>query len=97
MKSFFLLFLLFFLTSIQVSRQDLNYYFGKFQIMNKNSKKVLDVADASKEDGAKVNQIQSTGAQNQRWSVYYEGVIGNGVAFTLISTNSKKALDNPGS
>ena len=92
-KSF--LFLLIIFLSTITSSQGARSFAGTFEIMNENSRKFLDVADASKEDGARINQFQRTHNLNQRWSLYYEG--NNVEIYSIISVNSDKAIANPGS
>ena len=90
---FFLVLVLFLFTSTQVySRTNL----GTFQIRNKNSKKVLGVADSSTQDGAKINQYQPSNAFSQRWYLYSEALLGNVNLYSLISVPTCKAIDVPG-
>ena len=95
MKYFLFLLLILFSTITQVSCQTRTYS-GTFKIMNQNSQKLLDVAGASLEDYAPINQFQSNGGLNQRWYLYLEGSPLRHT-YSLISAKSGKAMDNPGS
>ena len=97
MKSVLFLLVLFLLTTTQVSSLGIHSYAGTFQIMSQNSHKVLDVENASKQNGAKINQYQVNGGRNQIWDLYYEGDLFDGRTYSLISVNSGKAIDNPSS
>ena len=94
-KSFLFILILLFLTATQVSSAGNHSYAGTFQIMNQNSKKLLDVAGASLEDYAPINQFQNNGGRNQIWSLYLEGSPLRRI-YSLISAKSGKAMDNPG-
>jgi len=91
----FLLLVLFLFTIVRLSSQDRTYT-GTFEIMNQNSKQVIDVADADPRDGALINQFQRTHDPNQRWSLYYESP--NYLhTYSIFSVNSDKVIANPGS
>jgi len=60
-----------------------------YKIVAKHSGKVLDVTDASTANGAKVQQWEYAGGNNQKW---YLKDAGNGY-YNIINVNSGKALD----
>lgn len=62
-----------------------------YTIGSKASGKVLDVANVSTEDGAKINQWTSTGGANQKFKV---DDMGSGY-YKITSVNSGKVLDDP--
>jgi len=62
---------------------------GYYKIEAKHSGKVLDVADASTSDGAKVHQWSYAGGDNQQWKVVSTG----GDYYKIVAKHSGKALD----
>ena len=97
-KSFLLLLILLLSIITQVSSQgSAHISSGTYKLVNQKSKKVLGVAGSSLQDGAKVNQYQPTGAISQRWYLYYEGYLFGGRTYSIICSNSGKAIDNPSS
>jgi hypothetical protein len=60
-----------------------------YKIINLNSRKALDVYQASTADGAKVCQWTDTESDNQKWVITD---VGGGI-YKIISVNSGKALD----
>ncbi|WP_459194084.1 glycoside hydrolase family 11 protein [Halosimplex sp. J119] len=62
---------------------------GTYRITNVNSGKVLDVASASTEDGANVQQYSYGGGANQQWNVEDTG----GGVYRIENVNSGKVLD----
>ncbi|MEU2242593.1 RICIN domain-containing protein [Streptomyces sp. NPDC018338] len=65
---------------------------GTFRVVNRASGKVLDVADQSTADGARVIQWPWSGGTNQQWRLLpdHDG------SFRLSNVHSGKVLDNPG-
>ncbi|MEU7516864.1 RICIN domain-containing protein [Streptomyces sp. NPDC042898] len=65
---------------------------GSFRVVNRASGKVLDVADRSTADGARVIQWPWSGGTNQQWRLLpdHDG------SFRLSNVHSGKVLDNPG-
>ncbi|MEU3479829.1 RICIN domain-containing protein [Streptomyces sp. NPDC033753] len=65
---------------------------GTFRVVNRAGGKVLDVADRSTADGARVIQWPWSGGTNQQWRLLpdHDG------SFRLSNVHSGKVLDNPG-
>lgn len=63
----------------------------QFQVVNRNSGKLLEVASASLADGAAVGQWGPTENATQRWTLRPTGV-----ATQLVNVNSGKLLEIPG-
>lgn len=62
-----------------------------YEIVNRNSGKVLDVSGASTTDGAQIIQYTANGGANQQWQLVG---VGNGYV-KLVNRNSGKVLDIP--
>jgi hypothetical protein len=62
----------------------------EYVFRNGNSGKCLDVADASRADGANVQQYTCHGGANQRWRVV---AVPNDFRVRLVNVNSGKCLD----
>ena len=65
---------------------------GYYQIINRNSGKVLDVNGASTANGANVQQWAYGGGTNQQWSI----AAVSGGYYQIINRNSGKVLDVDG-
>ncbi len=59
-----------------------------YKLVNRNSQKVLDVNNASTNNGASVFQWSDNGSDNQKWQI-----IATGSSYKLMNVRSGKALD----
>jgi O-glycosyl hydrolase len=67
-------------------------YAGTYQLVNRNSGKVLDVADNDTADGSPVDQWDANGGGNQQWKL-----VGTGDGYyTVTGVQSGKPLEVPG-
>lgn len=66
---------------------------GRYVIVNRASGKVLDVDQASRDNGGKIQQWGYTGAENQQWSVAPLVANGDLSYFTICAVHCGKALD----
>lgn len=64
---------------------------GVFRLVNRKSGKVLDVSDASSDDGAPIIQWPWHGGTNQQWRV----VPNDDDSYRLVNVRSDKLLDSP--
>jgi hypothetical protein len=74
-------------TTLNVSTRMAVYY----EIVNKNSGKVLDVFNDSTSDGALIQQWDYSGTANQQWQLV--PVDNSGMYYEIVSENSGKVLD----
>jgi hypothetical protein len=65
------------------------------RIDNRNSGLSMDVADASLDDGAAVNQFTTHNGTNQRWRWIPIGAVKTPHPVVILNVNSTKALDVP--
>jgi hypothetical protein len=77
--------------NLSVTSNQPTYNGGYYEIVNRNSGKVLDVAGGSSADGASIVQSTDTAAKSQQWQLVTSG---NGYD-KLINHNSGKVLDVP--
>jgi len=70
---------------------------GRYILLNRQTGKVLEVADAGQADGAALRQADYTGQENQQWEVApFVGPYGDHSYFTVRALHSGKALDLAG-
>ncbi|MCX5263123.1 alpha-L-fucosidase [Streptomyces sp. NBC_00199] len=79
--------------SLEVYDRPFTADLGTYKLVNRNSGKVLDVADASTADGAGLIQYAWTGGANQQWTLLPNA---DG-SFRLVNVKSGKVLQSPGS